>query len=111
MVFVKPACKVVFADDKLEKSFNSLSDSDWLKKPIQKLIDKLKVNAFCGENIPKRLIPKDYINKYEIDNLWWYPLPNAWRIVYSIMTSTNSKIIAVIVDYYTHKNYERKFKY
>jgi|SRR3989338_8324142 len=111
MGLTKPADKVVFIDDKLEEAFNSLSDEDWLKRAIKKAIEKLKENAFCGERIPKNLIPKVYIQKYNIDNLWWYPLPNAWRMVYSIMTPTNIKILAVIVEYFNHKNYERRFGY
>ena len=107
----KPSDKVVFGDDKTEKAFNSLGENDILKKSILKAIDKIKDNVFCGENIPKKQIPKEYIQKYGIDNLWWYPLPNAWRLVYSIMGSNTIKILAVIIDYYDHKNYERKFKY
>jgi Txe/YoeB family toxin of Txe-Axe toxin-antitoxin module len=110
-MFIKPAGKVVFADDLLEKAFVSLAENSPLKKSIQKVIDKLKENAFCGENIPKRLIPKDYIQKYQIDNLWWYPLANAWRLVYSLSEEENIKVLAIIIDYYSHKEYERKFKY
>ena len=110
-MFIKPSDKVVFADDKLEEAFNYLNEEDWLKKAIRNAINNLKENAFCGERIRKELIPKDYIKKYEIDNLWWYHLPSGWRLVYSVMTPTNITILAVIVDYMDHKNYERKFGY
>ena len=111
MGFIKPADGVIFADDKLEEAFNSLNEDDWLKRAIRKAIDDLKENAFCGERIKKDQIPKEYIKKYGIDNLLWYPLPNAWRLVYSIISQDNIKILAVIIDYYDHKNYERKFGY
>ncbi len=110
MRLIKPANSIVFADDKLEETFNSLKDDDWLKKAIQKTINNLKENAFCGERIKKELIPKEYVKKYNIDNLFWYALPQGWRLVYSII-SDNVKILAVIIDYSDHKNYERKFKY
>lgn len=110
-MFIKGANKVVFIDNNLEKAFNSLAENSPLKKSVRKVIIDLKENAFCGERIPKKLIPKVYVQKYEIDNLWWYPLANNWRLVYSIMTPTNIEILAVIVEYFDHKNYERRFKY
>ena len=110
-MLTKPAYKIVFADDRLEYNFISLNKNDWLKKAIQRVIDNLKWNAFCGQRISKKLIPKDYIQKYEINNLWWYQLPNAWRLVYSLMSIDKEKILATIVDYFDHKDYERKFGY
>ena len=59
----------------------------------------------------QRLIPKEYIQKYGIDNLWWHPLANAWRLVYSLSGEENIKILAIIIDYYSHKEYERRFHY
>ena len=111
MGFIKPADGVIFADDKLESAFNSLEENDWLKKAIQKAIKDLTENIFCGDRIKKELIPKEYLQKYGIDNLWWYPLPNAWRLVYSVFTPSNVEILAVIIDYSNHKDYERKFGY
>ena len=107
MSFSKPANGVIFSDNKKEKEFNSLSEEDWLKKAI---ID-FKENAFCGESIRKKQIPKGYIKKYGIANLWWYPLPNAWRLLYSILTPSRTEVLTVIVDYMDHKDYERRFKY
>ena len=106
----KPSDKVIFADEKIENAFNSLSEDDWLKKAIKKIIGQLKENIFLGKRIRKELIPKEYIKEYGIDNLLWYPLPNGWRLVYSIIAN-NIEIIAVIMEYFDHKNYERRFKY
>ncbi len=108
---IKPAQKVVFAEDKCEEAFNSLSDNDPIKKSIIKAIDDLKNNAFCGEAIKKELIPKEYIQKYNINNLFWYPLSNGWRLVYSLMNEGTIEILAVIIEYFDHKNYERRFAY
>ena len=54
--------------------------------------------------------PKEYIRKYSIDNLLWYPLPNAWRLVYSVF-SNEGELIVMIVEYFDHKEYERRFGY
>ena len=107
----KPSDGIVFAESSLEKAFNELAENSPLKKSIKRVISKLKFNIFSGENIPKERIPKDYIQKYKIDNLWWCPLSDAWRLVYSIVTPNNIEILAVIIEYFDHKNYERRFGY
>ena len=110
MGLIKSASGVVFAENKTEKAFNSLADEDSLKKAIKKTIEKLNENVFYGEKISKRQIPKEYIQKYGINNLYWCQLPNAWRLVYSV-EANNVEILAVIIEYFNHKNYERRFNY
>jgi Txe/YoeB family toxin of Txe-Axe toxin-antitoxin module len=111
MNLFKPANGVIFAEDSLENAFGQLADKSPLKKSISKVINKLKENVFCGEPIAKDRIPKEYIQKYKINNLWWHPLTNGWRLVYSVTTPTNVEILAVIIEYFDHKNYERRFGY
>ncbi len=71
---MKPS-KVKFISKKLEREFNSLSENDPIKKGIKKAITELKDEAFSGLQIPKKLFPKDYIDKFGINNLWKYDLP------------------------------------
>jgi Txe/YoeB family toxin of Txe-Axe toxin-antitoxin module len=104
------ASKVVFVSDDLEDVFNKLDSDDFLKKAIIKAIRDLKVNAFCGVQIPKRLIPKDY-KKYFINNLWKYDLPKGWRLIYTVTPENEVEIITAILDWFSHKVYEKKFKY
>ena len=68
MRILKPS-EVVFANDKIEKVFNKLSDDDEIKKHIKRAIEDIKQNAFCGIPIPKKLFPKEYIKKYKMNNL------------------------------------------
>ena len=103
--------KVVFADDKIEKEFNNLSEDDNIKKWIKRAIEDLKNNAFCGIPIQKRLIPKEYIGKYGITNLWKYNFPDGWRLVYSITTPNKVEILSIILEWFSHPEYERRFKY
>ena len=108
---IKPS-KVIFADKKLEEVYFSLKEGDSLKKAIKKTIEKIKQNAFSGEPIAKRLIPKEYLKKYKIDNLWWIPLSRDARLVYSITTPNEIEILSIIIEFFdNHKDYERKFKY
>lgn len=109
-MLIKPAKEVKFVEQHLENYFLALPDNSPIKKGIQKAITKLKENAFCGERIEKRRIPKEYIQKYRIDNLWWYPLPDGWRLVYSLATN-ESEILAIVIEYFDHKNYENRFGY
>jgi len=111
MVLRKPSDKVVFADDDTEKAFNKLSENSPLKKSLRRAISNLKENAFCGERIRKELIPREYTKKYGIDNLWWYPLLKGWRLVYSVTSVNKVEILAIIIEYFDHKNYERRFGY
>ncbi|HLC73732.1 MAG TPA: hypothetical protein VJH20_03795 [Candidatus Nanoarchaeia archaeon] len=111
MSFAKPATGVIFIDDESEVSFNSLAENSPLKKSIRKAISDLKENVFCGESVKKEKIPKIYIKKYKIDNLWWYPLSEGWRLVYSIMIPNRVEILGVILEYFNHKDYERRFGY
>ncbi|MDO8563947.1 MAG: hypothetical protein Q7R87_02975 [Nanoarchaeota archaeon] len=110
MSFVKPAKEVKFISNEIEDNFNALSD-DWLKKAILRAIKNLKDNAFCGERIKKKLIPKKYLFDYDLDNLWWYPLPNGWRLVYTLTPFPDRNIVASIIEYFNHKDYERRFGY
>jgi hypothetical protein len=61
MRFIKPANGVIFAEDELEKAFVSLADNSPLKNSINQAIRDLKENIFCGEQIKKARIPKEYI--------------------------------------------------
>lgn len=103
--------KVIFIDSSLEKSFEELDNYDHLKKGLIKAIRDLQEDAFAGRNVKKNLIPKSIIQKYKVDNLWIYNLPDSWRMIYSLTPSTEIKIIAVILDWMDHKDYERLFKF
>ncbi|MEK6933921.1 MAG: hypothetical protein AABW75_03535 [Nanoarchaeota archaeon] len=100
--------RVVFVDEELEKTFNELPESDPIKRGIIRAIGNIKENAFVGRNVKKELIPKNLIDKYNLNNLWIYDLPNGWRLLYSI-TGNEIEIIAAILDWMDHKDYERLF--
>ncbi len=107
---IKPS-KVIFISQKLENSFNALPSNDFLKKSMIRAIKDLKQNAFAGVHVPKRLIPKEYIQKYGINNLWKYDLPKGWRLLYTVTSENEVELISAILDWFDHKEYERKFKY
>ena len=98
-------------DEKVQKAYRKAQkENPLLYKFLDRATDDLKADPKCGIEIPKRLIPKIYIQKYGINNLWKYNLPNAWRLVYSI-TGNEVEIIAILLEWFDHKDYERRFKY
>ncbi|RLE47195.1 hypothetical protein DRJ25_02990 [Candidatus Woesearchaeota archaeon] len=105
---------VYFADEKLKEAYNKLKNSKvedrMTYKWISRAIDDLETNAFCGIQIPKKIIPKIYIDKYQIDNLWKYDLPKGWRLLYSVANG-EILIVSIIIEWMSHKEYERRFKY
>ena len=105
---------VSFISKKIKDEYVSLQDSKFEDKQlydfISRAIDDLKKNPMCGVKIPKKLWPRSYIKQYEVTNLWKYDLPNAWRLVYTIETD-EVKIVNIILEWFDHKNYEKRFKY
>ncbi|MFT4344168.1 MAG: hypothetical protein ACMXYE_05495 [Candidatus Woesearchaeota archaeon] len=103
-----------FADKSIQNALYRLEKGDSSERELYKFInqalDNLEENAFCGIQIPKKRIPKEYSLKYDIKNLWKYDLPKGWRLIYSII---NDEIIVVslVLEWFDHKEYERRFKY
>ncbi len=86
------------------------SDYQTLLNSIKQKIEFIKENPQYGTHIPKNKIPKDYINKYDVNNLWKVNLSGAWRMIYTIRGS-EIEIIALILDIIDHKKYNKKFGY
>jgi Txe/YoeB family toxin of Txe-Axe toxin-antitoxin module len=105
---------VIFADKKLEKAFEELKKGRFegkiLHSSMQKAISHLKENPMCGTKIPKKLWPREYSMRYGITNLWKHDLPSAWRLVYTIQTD-ETMILSVILKWFSHKDYEKRFGY
>ncbi|MFA5485056.1 MAG: hypothetical protein WC260_02290 [Candidatus Pacearchaeota archaeon] len=100
---------IQFVNQKVQDAYNKLDDIK-LKRNINKAFEEIRRNPFCGIQISKRLIPKEYIKKFNIHNVWKYNLPNAWRIIYSI-EGGKTIIISIILEWMNHKEYERRFRY
>lgn len=108
---MKKPSKVVFIEDKLEYNFHSLSNDDPIKKAMIRAIRDLRENAFAGIQVPKRLIPRSYIKKYGINNLWKYDLPKGWRLLYTITAENEVELISAILEWFDHKDYEKRMNY
>lgn len=114
MTRMKLPSKYRFADENVREAYYKLERGDDQERELFKLIKQalvnIEANAFCGIQIPKRLIPKEYIQKYGVSNLWKYDLPRGWRLIYSIARE-EVIVVSLILEWFDHKGYERKFKY
>jgi len=105
--------KIVFADEKVKSAFDKLKNSSAEKRLYDNLLrafDDIEKTPTAFIHIKQRLIPIDYARKYGIDNLWKYDLPNGWRLLYSL-GKAEIEIIAIILEWLDHKDYERRFGY
>ncbi len=105
---------VAFVSQKLKEQFEALKEGKFEEKELHQFIDRaiddLKQKPSCGIKISKNIWPKDYVRKYEITNLWKYDLPNAWRLIYTI-ENDGVKIVSIILEWFNHKDYEKRFGY
>ena len=109
------ASQVKFGDENLKKAYFKLQNGKFEDKQLKEWLDRasddLRKNAFSGIQLAKRLIPKEYYAKYgTLENLWKYDLPNSWRLIYTIK-SNEVIVLCIVLEWMTHKEYERRFKY
>lgn len=86
------------------------SEHQTLLNSIKQKIELLRDNPEYGINIPKKLIPKEYVKLYDITNLWKINLSNYWRMIYTIR-GNEIEIISLILDIMNHNDYNKKFGY
>lgn len=72
---MKLPSNIRFKEENLKEAFYKLEKGDESERQLFKFLnqamDNIEENAFCGIQIPKRLIPKEY----DVKNLWKYDLP------------------------------------
>jgi hypothetical protein len=79
---------------------------------VKKKIELIKANPHYGDSISKRLIPKEYIVKYGVNNLFRVELPRYWRMLYTLTDGDSGiEIVAFVLDMVDHKRYDKKFGY
>ena len=108
-------CEVKFGDENLKKAYLELESGKFedkqLKEWLDQAVNEVRSNAFCGIQIPKRLIPKEYNKKYgPLTNLWKYNLPNAWRLIYTIKRD-EVIVLSIVLEWMSHKEYNKRFGY
>ncbi len=93
-----------------KKTDKGNSEATYLLDIISKATARLAENIEAGKKIPRKLWPKEYIQKYDITNLWKYNLDSYWRLIYTIR-GNQADLFLIYLEYMDHKKYDRKFKY
>jgi len=78
---------------------------------INKKVEIIKENPQYGVKVPHSLFPKDYIDSYNVTNLFRVELPLYWRMLYTLTDTNKIEIIAFVLDILDHNEYNKKFKY
>jgi len=99
--------KIVY-NEKKEKVTSSFHQT--LLRSINRIKELLKLNPFAGNQIQKKLIPREYIKDYGIDNLWRIELANHWRLLYSI-TGNQIEVVCFVLEISDHKKYNKLLGY
>jgi len=86
------------------------SEHQTLLNSIKQKTEFLKQNPEYGTHIEKKKIPKEYIEKFDAENLWKVDLSGYWRMIYTIRGS-EVEILTVVLDIIDHKRYDKKFGY
>jgi len=106
--------RIDFVDQNLKDSFEKLALGSFEEKELYSQInsafDYLFENPLSGKKIERKKWPKEYIKKYEITNLWKYNLSDGWRLIYTIQNQ-DIQIVTIVLEWFSHKDYERRFGY
>ena len=86
------------------------SEEMQLFRSIKQKVEFIKANPFYGDNVPKAIIPREYIIKYNAKNLWRVELTNFWRMLYTIK-GDQIEVICFVVDILNNPEYDKKFGY
>jgi len=112
------AARVIFSPESeavyhlLEKRSENSKMDRMLLESINKKIELIKLNTRYGNPIAKDLIPRKYLIKYGVKNLFRVELPVFWRMLYTNVRETGEiEIVAFIVDILDHPSYDKKFFY
>lgn len=105
--------QIGFINERAKVQYYKLKEGDYDHRELAKLIDnkiqELTKNPFLGSYIKKTLWPDEY-KKYSLKNLRKINLNENYRMIYTIVTS-NLDDVVVLIEWFDHKEYERRFGY
>ncbi|HIH02849.1 MAG TPA: hypothetical protein HA263_03015 [Methanoregulaceae archaeon] len=108
---------VYFIDDKVHAAYRKIAESRRsedreLVAMLGRAFDAIERNAFAGTQIPKRLIPREYHQRYDpIAALWKVDMAGGWRLIYMVAGDVDGTVQVGIIEWFDHGEYERRFGY
>ena len=89
-----------------------------LLKSIETKIEILKINYDYGAQIPRKLIPKKYLEELGVTNLWKVDLSGFWRMIYTLKQPLREDaevdVLSIwldVLDIMGHDKYNKIFGY
>ena len=73
-------------------------------------VEKLRLDPFCGDLIPRDNLTKKAVRRYGTDKIFRMELTGYWRMLYTVI-GDEAEIIALILEYMDHKSYDKLFGY
>ena len=92
------------------KAAKGNGEARYLLEITKKGMAKLAANPEAGIHIPKRLVPREYLLKFGVTNLWKLNLDRYWRLIYTLQ-GDSVKLFCVVLEVLDHKKYDKKFGY
>jgi hypothetical protein len=103
-------CDEVRFSKELQVRFDALPQTDKMRTWLTDMKAILKENMLAGERVAKDKIPKVYLVKYGVHNLYHYCHPEYYRSSYTIL-SNEKKGIPLVIDFISHGEYSKLFGY
>lgn len=107
---------IYFADEKVHAAYLALagsrrSEDRVVAAMLERAFDAIERDAYAGTQLPKRLIPPAYHQRYDpIDALWKFDMAGGWRLIYAL-SGRDGEVRAIVIEWFDHGEYERRFKY
>jgi len=108
-VVLSPDAEEVYK--KLNSEAGTNKQSRMILNAINNKKELIKANIHYGNPIAKNLIPREYVDKFGIKNLFRVELPAFWRMLYTLTNNEEIEIVAFVLDIIDHQNYNNKFGY
>lgn len=105
----KPSC--VRATPEVADFISSLQKESYIDRIIKDAIKTLKENMCAGKSVQKKKIPKYYIKKYGLHNLYVMNLDATRRLIYTLIFDGVGVSVNILEIFLDHKQYERRFGY
>jgi len=80
-------------------------------KWIEDMEKVLKENMFAGDQVKKDRIPRYYIQRYGVNNLFRYDHPEGYRSCYVVSYVDGVGVCPTVLDLLSHDQYDKIFGY
>jgi len=101
----KPSLRIFISED-LARLLKDIGPRNKISKWIDGMKEVLRENMYAGELIRKSQIPKQYSDRYALNNLYRYSHPEGFRSCYTIIDGC-----PYILDIMSHPEYDKVFGY